>query len=76
MADKLVTIAWFEDSIEASLAKQMLEDSEIKSILAGQNASNIYAGLPAIGAVELQVMESDVQKALEILNSQKNQEQQ
>lgn len=75
MAGKLVTIARFENSIEASLAKQMLEDSEIKSILAGQNAANVYAGLPTIAAVELQVMENDVKKALEILGSNTKQEQ-
>ncbi len=75
MADKLVTIAQFADYIEADLAKQLLDDYGIKSVVTGQNAANIYSGLPALANVELQTLESQVQQAREILESQKKQEQ-
>ena len=75
MADKLVTIAQFADYIEAELAKQLLDDYGIKSVVTGQNAANIYSGLPALANVELQILESQVQQAREILESQKKQEQ-
>jgi len=74
MADKLVTIAQFQDYIEADLAKQLLEDFGIKSIVAGQNFANIYP-LPAIAEISLQVLESQAQQAMEILESDKKQEQ-
>ena len=75
MADKLVTIAQFADYIEAEMAKQLLDDYGIKSVVTGQNAANIYSGLPALANVELQTLESQVQQAREILESQKKQEQ-
>ena len=75
MADKLVTIAQFTDYIEADLAKQLLADYGIKSVVTGQNVANVYSGLPALADVELQTLESQAQQALEILESQKKQEQ-
>jgi len=70
MADKLVTIAKFANYIEADLAKQLLADFGIESVVTGQNAANIYA-IPAIATIELQVFESQAQQAQEILQSQK-----
>ena len=75
MADKLVTIAQFPDSIEASLAKQLLADFGIKSVITGQNATNVYSGSLTLAAIELQTFESQAQKAVEILESSKKQEQ-
>ncbi|MCK4753434.1 MAG: DUF2007 domain-containing protein [Planctomycetes bacterium] len=75
MTDKLVTIAKFADSTQANLAKQMLDDFEIKSIITGSNAANIYSGIPTIANIDLQVFESQAQKALEILEPKKKQEQ-
>jgi len=75
VADKLVTIAQFTDYIEADLAKQLLADYGIKSVVTGQNVANVYSGLPALADVELQTLESQAQQALEILESQKKQEQ-
>jgi len=72
--DKLITIATFTDSIQASLAKQQLDNAGIKSLLAGENAANIYT-IPAVAATELQVLESQAKKAMEILNLDKKQEQ-
>jgi hypothetical protein len=73
MADKLVTIASFADAIEANLAKQMLADFQIKSIVSGENTANVYGGLVPIVAAELQVLDGDVERAREILESQKQQ---
>jgi hypothetical protein len=75
VAEKLVTIAQFADYIQADLARQLLDDYEIKSVVTGQNVANVYSGLPALTDVELQTFESLAQQALEILESQKKQEQ-
>jgi len=75
MSEKLVTIAKYTDAIEASLAQQLLDDFGVKSVVTGQNAANIYAGVPAIANIELQTFESQAQRAREILESQGKQEQ-
>ena len=75
MSDKLVTIAHFADSIEAEMAKQVLEDFGIRSIISGQNAANVYSGVSAIAEVTLQTFESDAKQALEILESNSEKEQ-
>ncbi len=75
MADKLVTIAQFANYIEAEMAKQLLDDFGIKSVVTGQNVANIYSGLPALADLKLQTFESQAQKAREILESQGKQEQ-
>jgi hypothetical protein len=72
VADKLVTIAQFADYIEANLAKQLLADFGIKSVVVGQNAANLYS-VPAIADTDLQVFESRAQQAREILESRKKQ---
>ncbi len=74
MADKLVTIAQFRDYIEAELAKQRLDDFGIESVVTGQNAANVYS-LPTIAVATLQTFESQAQRAREILESHKKQEQ-
>jgi hypothetical protein len=75
MADKLITIAQFANYIEAEMAKQLLADYGIESVATGENASNIYS-IPAVEGPELQVLESQAQRALEILESHDKQEQQ
>ena len=74
MADKLVTIAQFTDYIEAGLAKQLLDDFGIESVVVGQNLANIWSDVPALADVELQTLESQAQQALEILESHKKKE--
>lgn len=74
MSEKLVTIKKFGSYIEADLAKQFLGDFGIKSVVTGQNAANAYAGLAAVASSSLQVFESQAQKALEILEPEKQQE--
>jgi len=73
MEDKIVTIAEFPNYIEAEIAKQLLADYGIESIVAGENASNVYS-IPAIETPRLQIFESQAQKAKEILKSRKNEE--
>jgi len=72
MSEKLVTIAEFADYIQADLARQMLEDFDIKAVITGQNAANILGGIPAIEGPTLQVIESQAAEAIEILESNKN----
>jgi hypothetical protein len=67
MAERLITIAQYGDSIEANLAKQTLADFGIQSVIDGEYAGNVYA-LPNI---RLQVLESEAQQAIEILESAK-----
>jgi hypothetical protein len=75
MADKLVTIAQYADSSEASLAQQLLADFGIKAVLAGQHAADVYGGIPVLGATKLQVLESQAEQAQQILESAGKQEQ-
>ncbi|MCK4293230.1 MAG: hypothetical protein KAY65_08535 [Planctomycetes bacterium] len=58
MEDNLVTIARFDDYIEADLAKQLLADFGIKSVVMGQNVANVYGGVPAVVDLELKTLES------------------
>jgi len=74
MNEKLVIVARFSDAIEATLAQQLLGNSQIKSILTGENTANAYSGLGAIAPVELQVFESQAEQARQILQSREPQE--
>ena len=73
MEDKLVTIAKFSNYIEADLAKQMLDDFGIKSVVTGKNAANVYSGT-GIANANLQTFASRAAEALEILKSKGEQE--
>jgi hypothetical protein len=73
MDEKLITIAEFPSYIEAEMARQLLADHGIEAVATGENASNMVS-LPAVESPELQVPESKVQQAREILESQKEQE--
>jgi hypothetical protein len=69
MADKLVTIAEYMDSMQAQMAVQVLADYDIKAILLGQHAADVFGGVTAT-TVKLQVLENDAEKAKEILEEQ------
>jgi len=71
MDEKLITIAEFEDYIKADMARQVLEDFDIKAIVTGDNASNIYGSISAVERPSLQVLESQAEKARRILDEQK-----
>ena len=70
MADKIVTIAEYADSMKAEMAKQVLDDFGIKSTLAGQHGADVLAGVPAFATVKLQVLEKDADEAKQILEEQ------
>jgi len=70
MADRLVTVAQFVSYIEAEMAKQLLDDFGIKSVVTGQNVASVYSGVPAAIKIELQTLESQAEEALEILQSE------
>ncbi len=72
MADKLVTIATFPDYSEADLAKQLLDDFGIKSVVIGEKFGLPY---PVPSEAKLQVFESQAKRAREILESNEKQEQ-
>ena len=73
MEDKLVNIATFAKSEDAHLARILLSESNIKSVVLGENLLMVIpkVGLPG---VELHVPQSQAKKAVEILESQRNQE--
>ncbi len=72
MAEKLVTIATFTDYSEADLAKQLLDDFGIKSVVIGEKFGLPY---PIPSEAKLQVFESQAKRAQEILESNEKQEQ-
>ena len=68
MADKIVTIAEYTDSVKAEMARQLLEDFDIRAVIVGQNAANLGLS-PTLMTIKLQVLESESAKAREILES-------
>ena len=72
MNDRLVTIAEFQNEIEAQMAKAALQADGIDAIIVGGAVKDL---LPVDGMlnVELQVFASDAQKARAVLDSQQNQ---
>jgi len=71
--EKLVTVARYEDSMEADLARQLLEDEGFKAVVLGQNVGNVYSGVPAVIDIELQTLESQAEDARQILADAKTQ---
>lgn len=74
MADRLITIANFNEPLEANLAKIKLESAGIKCFLFGENFTATYwlAALADRG-IKLQVKESEAKRALEILGTKESQ---
>jgi hypothetical protein len=71
MADKIVTIAEYADSMKAEMAKQVLADFGIKSTLAGQLGADVLSGVLVFSTpVKLQVLEKDADEAKQILEDQ------
>ena len=68
MDDRLITIAEFENVLEAQVAKAALESNGISAAIMGEKIQNL---LPADGMlnVQLQVFAADEKKASEILGS-------
>jgi hypothetical protein len=64
---KLVTIAEFENSFDADMAKSALDNAGIKSVVLGKDLAANLTYNTAIFNVEIQVMADDVEKAKQIL---------
>ena len=75
MDDKLVTIAEFETVFEAELAKVRLEEAGINASVLGGDLVAMMVPLQQV-RVELQVLETDVDRAKEILEATPSQPQQ
>ena len=74
MADRLITIANFNEPLEANLAKMKLESAGIKCFLSGENFIATYWLLWLVeGGVKLQVKKSEAERALEILGTKEGQ---
>ena len=69
MYEKVKTIAEFDSSFEAQLAKSALESNGIKAVIVGDNIKGL---LPADGVlnVQLQVLADNVDRAKAILAQQ------
>ena len=71
MADRLVKITTFVTSEEAHMAKMLLSESNINSVVLGENLLMI-AGNAGLPRVELHASQSQAKEAVEILESQRN----
>jgi len=69
--EKLVTIERFENSFDAELAKLMLDNAGIESVVLGEALGHIYPDTGTSFCVVLQVFESDVDKAKAVLTQKK-----
>lgn len=68
MSDKLVTVMTFNNSFEAQLAKNLLENEGIVSTVTGELSSDVLLGTGlACQQVALQVHERDAQRAVALL---------
>ena len=68
MSDKFVKVMTFNDSFEAQLAKQLLKDEGIESMLTGMLTANVLFGNIALGdQIVLRVHEDEAQRAASIL---------
>ena len=70
MSERLVTIARFTQSSQADMARQLLEDFGIKAVVVGRYAADAYCGIPTVACVELQTLESQARRAIEILKKE------
>jgi hypothetical protein len=62
----LVVVSTFRSTSDAQIAKGVLDQAGIESMIRADNAGGMY---PAISGAELLVRTEDVQKANEALNS-------
>jgi hypothetical protein len=70
MANNFVTVATYNNSLEANLAKQLLEAEGIRCYLANESTVDLAWHLTvAVGWIKLQVHQSDVALAKSILES-------
>jgi hypothetical protein len=65
----LVVVATFPSATDAQIAKGVLDDSGIESLIRADNAGGM---IPAIGGADLLVRSEDVQKANDALHRRHN----
>ncbi len=71
MSDKFVTLATFGTATEAHVVKNALEAAGIQGYLLGEELTNMNWGLgTALGGVQLQVAEPDLERAAAVLERQ------
>ena len=71
--NKLIRLKNYENAIEANRDKQLLTENDINSFIANeQTIQSDWLLSQAIGGIQLQVFESDLEKAKEILINQTN----
>ena len=69
--EELVTLGEYENTIEASMVKGVLETNGVQAMLTNEIMSNVLSLAPInYGMVKVLVFESDLPLAQEILNSQ------
>jgi hypothetical protein len=68
LKDKLVTVARFNNSVDAHLAKMRLDENGIESALMGEDSANMLP-IPQVAFIELCVVSEQVDEAIRILNS-------
>ncbi|HEY7422656.1 MAG TPA: DUF2007 domain-containing protein [Gemmataceae bacterium] len=66
MADKFVTVQRFNNSFQAQLAKNLLENEGIESMVSGELAQDVMLGT-GLHQIALQVHEDEAQRATSIL---------
>ena len=67
MKDDLVTVDSFLNTVEAEMAKALLDAEGIEAFIHAPHAHDLYPG--ALGEVRLQVRERDLARAKEVLAS-------
>ena len=71
--EKLVTIREFLTNVEASMARDILENEGISCMLTNETFSGIYPiGHTSLGGIQLLVFEDDVEAANRILDNHNN----
>ena len=68
MADKFLTVATFETSIEAGFAKSLLESDGVQVFLVDEHTTAMNWGCNlALGGIKLKVFKEDAEKASKIM---------
>lgn len=71
--EKLVTVREYSTNVEASMARDILENEGISCMLTNETFSGIYPiGHTSLGGIQLLVFEKDVEAANRILDNHNN----
>ena len=65
--DKMVEIARFQYPAEAQTLMALLKSEEIECYLRNEYSSQMFAGYMDIGGASVEILESDVPRALEVM---------